>query len=206
MTTEQIIIGCRRNDLDSQRELFNKYAPIMRGVVLRYVNDIDEVKDILQESFIKVFKKFNTYSGKGSFEGWIKRIVINTTLNCLKRNRRHRYQENIDYINEAQINIETDSIEIQEKPVMAEMENDIMKVVESACFSIDEILNLLNELPYDLRAVFNMFYIDNYKHKEIGKTLKINESTSRTRLMKARKIMQRKLYELSIKKHQKVVF
>lgn len=190
----------------AQKELYNKYVSSMYGICMRYTNDPSEVKDILQEGFLKVYLKIKQYSGKGSFEGWIKRIMINTAITQYnkKKNKRHL---DIANVKETLINKEfiDDNINSDDDIDKDEIDEEIINVdvIKKADFSVDELLSVLNILPAGFRMVFNLYVMENYKHKEIAKKLKINEKTSRTRLLRARKIIQKELYKLSIEKVSK---
>ncbi len=170
MTEYDIIQGCLREDRVCQREIFNRYAGKMMTVCLRYTRHRMEAEDILQDAFIKVFDNIHRFESKGSFEGWIRRIVVNTAL---KNASRHSFQkEGIGMEN---------VIESSEAPSV------FSKMTE------DELLGLISQLPDGYRVVFNLYVIEGYSHKEIGETLGIEESTSRSQLVKARNALQNRI-------------
>lgn len=172
MTESEIIDGCRREDRKCQRLLYERFAPRMYAVCLRYIPKVAQAQDVLQDSFIKIFVNITRFRMDGSLEGWIRRIVINTALYQLKKTKasiienHHDETANYDYYNES--------------------ENIINKI------SADEITRLIAVLPEGYRAVFNLSVIDGYSHHEIAEMLHITESTSRSQLTKARKMLQSK--------------
>ena len=198
----QILKGCRQYNKLAQRELYNKYAPAMRGICMRYVNNSAEVKDIVQEGFLKIFSKIKQYSGKGSFEGWMKRIIINTAIDHFHKNRRYYDNKELKqlYEQETSHNEQPDVLgnEIDKKEINT---NKIdFSLVEKADFSEFELLDTLKILPANYKIVFNLHCIEQFKHKEIAKMLKIDENTSRSRLLRARSMIQKYLYAKSIEK------
>lgn len=170
MTEYNIIQGCLREDRACQREVFNRYAGKMMTVCLRYTRHRMEAEDILQDAFIKIFDNIHRFENKGSFEGWIRRIVVNTAL---KNASRHSFQKEI-----------------------IGMENVLESSEDPSVFSRmteDELLRLISQLPDGYRIVFNLYVIEGYSHKEIGETLGIEESTSRSQLVKARNALQARI-------------
>ena len=169
MTDKELINGCLKNDRKSQKALFDKYANKMKSVCLRYSGNNEDAEDILQDGFILVFKNLQNFKHEGALEGWIYRIMMNTALRFIKK-KKNIFFENID--NKANLTAKSTNIESQ--------------------LSTKELMDLLLKLPDGYRAVFNMYVIEGYSHKEIGKILDIKESTSRSQLAKA-KIMLRSL-------------
>ena len=204
LTEKEIIKGCKKRNKTAQRELYEAYVPVLRGICHRYANSRDEVKDIIQEGFIKVYSKINQYKGTGSFEGWLKRIFINTAISYYKKQIRNGIY-NFQNINETDIdnsflNIDGDSDDFEIDINEVERGNLDKNIVYKTGFSESELLDILKTIPIHFQIVFNLYFIDNFKHKEIAIKLDINEKTSRTRLLRARKILQQKLYDLSIEK------
>lgn len=175
----------------------------MKGLCLRYVSDSENVKDILQEGFIKVFSHIKDFKGDGAFDGWIKRIFVNTAISYLrKQNRKSNYiriedvDESVFPENEMYLsnqNASNDNINNRSNQNTAE-------TIWSADLSEVELLNALHKIPEKYRIVFNMFCIENIKHEEISVILDIDITTSRTRLLRARGIIQKELYSLCIEK------
>lgn len=178
----------------------------MHGVCSRYVTETSETKDIVQESFLKVFSKIKQYSAKGSLEGWIKRIVINTAITHYRKNIKHYRHFDINYIHETNIEntisypVENKKIDIEIDKKDIDKENINVEMIYNADFSKQELIEVLNVLPSSFKIVFNLYAIEHYKHKEIAKMLNIGINTSRTRLMRARNIIQKNLYKMSIEK------
>ena len=206
LNEKKLILGCRKNNRTAQKMVYEKYAPHMKAVCLRYVRDTAEVKDIVQEGFIKVFMKIKQYKGKGSFEGWIRRIIVNTAISHIRKQKKHYDHYDIDEIRETNINgsyrendsLNTEGTEIDKQDIDEEKIN--FSLIETADFSREELLEVLKILPEGFRIVFNLFTMDGYKHEEIAKMLKIEVKTSRSRLSRARKMLQQELYKQSIAK------
>ena len=165
-----LIKACSNGDHNAFNKIYNKYSGIMYSICLRYMNSHNDAQDALQEGFIKVYNKISSYSFSGSFEGWMKRIFINTSIELIRKKKYHR---DIDYLKESEIKM-TSKIEI-------------------GSMDAKKMIDLIQKLPQGYRTVFNMYVIDGYSHKEISKVLSISESTSKTQLFKARKQLQIKL-------------
>ena len=173
----QIVEGCKRGKRKSYNELYSRYASTMLGVCLRYCNSKPEAEDVLQEGFIKIFKKINTFEGRGSIEGWMRRIMINTAINNYKANIKHYYHDDIDKNN----NINSD---------------DEISFIPEDEVSDDEIIKMVQELPTGYQLVFNLYVIDGMTHKEIANELDISINTSKSQLFKARKWLKKKLVSM----------
>ncbi len=179
---KDIIRGCQRQDRRCQKLLFEKYFQDMMAICMRYSRDHDDAKDILQDSFIKVFAKFDLFSGEGTLKGWIQSIVIHTAIDHYRK--QHREQKNIV--------AEDDSYEASEN---AEIEADL---------AAEEIVKIIQTLPHLQRTVFNLFAIEGYSHKEIADELAITEGTSKWYLCEARKNLKHILspvYEQRLKEY-----
>lgn len=175
-TEKEIIDGCLKNDRKMQKALYEKYASKLYALCMRYAKDRAEADDMLQEGFIKIFTKMEQFSQEHSFEGWIKRIVINTAITHYNQNLKHYYQEDIDEINETEI----------KKDEIYEAE-----------YSQEELLHIIHGLADGYRMVFNLYAIEGYKHKEISEILGIDVATSKSQFHRAKKIIQERLEELS---------
>ncbi len=191
----QIIRGCKNKRKRAQKALYTKYAGIMRGVCLRYANSLAEAEDIMQEGFIKVFIHIDQYQAKGSFEGWIKRIMINTAITYRKKAKKHQYHFDIDEIQESTIKETDEGIEINEH-------TDKKTAILNTDFSQEEIMNIINQLPDGYKMVFNLYAIENFKHKEIAELLNIDISTSKSQLARARKLIQKKMMQIIQQKNK----
>ena len=169
---EQLIAGCKEGKPRAQKKLFEQYASVMLSVCVRYAPDRETARDILQDGFIKIYSKINTYSGEGSFAGWIKRIFVTTALEYLRQNDALRQSTSIEEY--------TNSIEDNETTVLDKI-------------SSDDLMDCISRLPDGYRTVFNLYAIEGYSHTEIGGMLGISESTSRSQYMRARNILQKKV-------------
>ncbi len=167
--------------------LYTRHAPVLKSVCLRYIKDRDEAKDVLQDGFIKIFNSIGKFTGEGSLEGWLKRIVINVALDHIKRSQRLPFTQTEDW--------ELDEKQETEHPMSS---SDLLL---NAGFSSDDLLQLLHSIPTAYSCVFSMFHIDRLSHWEIGEILKIGESTSRKRLFRARELLRSAL-EKEIAKRQ----
>ncbi len=174
MTEEyEIIRGCINQDARCQRILFDKYAGKMMSVCLRYANDTMEAEDMIQDAFIKVFQYIGQFKFEGAFEGWIRRIVVNTAIRHLEKKKLHF--KDID-----DNSIHTPKIEAQAYQHLGE----------------DDLLKLINQLPDGYRLVFNLNVVEGYSHEEIAEMLHIQAGTSRSQLVKARKMLQHQILQL----------
>jgi RNA polymerase sigma factor (sigma-70 family) len=169
---EQLLQGCQKRDSNAQRQLYELYSSKMYGICYRYVKDPMEAEDILVTSFMKVFEKIQQFKNEGSFEGWIRRIVVNESLMALRK-KNHLY-------------IETDLEQADREPDYDRLSDHL---------EAEDLLNLISELPVGYKVVFNMFAIDGYSHKEIAEHLGISENTSKSQLSRARTFLQRLLLE-----------
>lgn len=170
MTEKELIEGAIRRDERCQRALFDKYAPTLMGVCIRYCRNQTEAEDALQESFIRIFDKLKLYDFKGSFEGWMRRLCINVALKTYQRKRFTHEQSGLESLPETP----TDP-------------------TAYAQLGEQELLALVAALPDGYRLVFNLYAIEGYSHKEIANTLGIQEASSRSQLLKARKLLQKQI-------------
>lgn len=172
-------IACKRN---SQNLLYKKYGSVMFGVCLRYARNKVEAEDILQEGFLKVFENIASFRGDGSFEGWIKRIMINHALNHRRKNTRNPYLENIEEISEMEITNGDD----EER--------------EFFTLPVEKLMEMIQKMPEGYRTVFNLYVFEEFSHKEIAAMLDITESTSKTQLLKARRYLRLQIDSAAKKK------
>lgn len=192
---KQIIDGCRKNDQRAQRALYEKYSPVLRGICYRYSNSKTEAEDILHDVFIKIFLKIDQFKGKGSFEGWMKRIAVNQSLSEYKEKTKHGYTVDID---DKKI-----SNEINNPFATSESTDDAKSVISQKAFTHEELLDVVNSLPEGYRLVFNLYAIDNYKHKEIADMLGFTVNTSKSKLLRARKMIQERLLKKAHEEKEK---
>jgi RNA polymerase sigma factor (sigma-70 family) len=182
MISEQDLIeGCKKGSHSAFEALYNKYAKRMMAIALRYCNTTFEAEDIVQETFIKVFEKINTFDSKGSFEGWLKRVLVNYSINYFHKTNKERKFE------------DATEMELPDESVG----NIFSKL------SNDELLGLLRSLPYGYRTVFNMFVIEGYNHKEIGEICNISEGTSKSQLAKAKTMLKGLVQKNSLAHYEK---
>lgn len=176
---------CMEGNRAAQEKLFRIYAPIMLGICLRYTNDRDEAEDVLQEAFIKIFTNMSGFRGEGSFEGWMKRIVVNTSLNNYYKSKKSQSIKNFDDIRETEIVNDDDSEDMPE-----------------IRFTQSEMLEAIQKLPHGYKQVFNLYVFEKYKHREIAEMLDISVNTSKSQLSKARNYLQKLLLQLEKNKKQ----
>jgi len=169
LSLDQLIDNCKINDTKAQGELYTLFSSKLFSVCLKYSRNYAEAEDNLQDAFVTIFKKIGQYKNKGSFEGWLKRITINTALQC------YRTQGVFDIVNENLIEDET---------VTIEDENNI---------SLDYLLQIIQELPDRYRLVFNLYVLDGYSHQDIAEMLKIATGTSKSNLARARQTLKDKI-------------
>lgn len=169
-TEEQLIRACQKADPKAQRRVYEKYAPKMLGVCRRYLPDEFEAEEAMVEGFIKVFANVGRFEGKGSFEGWIRRIVVNEALMALRAKKQFGWQTSYDEV----------LYEPNPQPFESSLETE-------------ELLKLVNDLPAGYRTVFNLYAVEGYSHEEIATTLGISEGTSKSQLSRARAQLQQAL-------------
>lgn len=188
MLNEQLIIeGCRQLDSVAQKQLYHHFAPTMLRVCIRYASNHEDAQDIMQDGFVKVFLNFKKYEGKGSLEGWLKRIMINTAITHYKKNKNWNEQ-----LRNSKNETEIDQI------ILSNSNSDDSEDIWERYLDLESslLLETIQTLPNSFRLVFNMYFMENMKHKEISEILQIDEITSRTRLGRARKMIQQKIEDL----------
>jgi RNA polymerase sigma-70 factor (ECF subfamily) len=168
MTEEAILQGCLKNSAAAQRELYNRYSPKMLAVCYRFAHNREDAEDMLQEGFIKVFSQIHTFQNKGAFEGWIRRIIVHTCINNLKKNK--RFNESLDIVH-------ANGVQIREESVPS--------IVQAK-----QIVECIRILPIGYRTVLNLYAIEGYSHKEIADMLDIEESTSRSQYTRAKQMLE----------------
>ncbi|MBB4118355.1 MAG: RNA polymerase sigma factor [Mesonia hippocampi] len=170
MDLPELIKQCQAQNLKAQEQVYRLFAHKLFGVSLKYARNRQEAEDNLQDAFITIFKKIHQFKHKGSFEGWMKRIVVNTAL------QRYRSSGKVfQLVNEEKIP------EIPEENLDHEQ------------YSLEFLLKIVQELPNRYRMVFNLYTLDGYSHKEIAELMNISEGTSKSNLARARKILQQKI-------------
>ena len=171
---KEIISGCLQKKRSAQKALYNRYHPMLMGICLRYGKSKTEAEDVLLMGMTRIFKKMNTYTGNGSFEGWMKKIIVNIAIDNYRKNFKYYFHEDIESVTVGEIGYDY--------------------IPDN--FSVNDIIKTIQQLPAGYRIVFNMFAIEGYSHKEIADKLDISESTSKTQLLKARKKLRQILVNL----------
>lgn len=170
---KKIIAGCASGNVRAQEKLYHRFAPTMYGVCLRYAKDNTEAEDNLQEGFIKVFQNIGSFRHEGSFEGWMRRIMVNVSLEKYRKQQLMYPVEDVTALAGQQIS----------DNVLADI-------------SARELMELIQQLPPRYRMVFNLYVMEGMNHKEISEEMKISEGTSKSNLARARDILKRKVKEL----------
>ena len=169
MTLEELILNCKNQDLKAQEELYKKFSGILFSVCLKYSPNYHEAEDNLQDAFITIFNCIEQFKGKGSFEGWMKRVTVNTVL------QKYRKQRVFNLTNEEQL------------------EEEAVIEIEDNAVPLDFLLKIVQELPDRYRLVFTMYVLDDYAHKEISDIVGISVGTSKSNLARARGILKIKV-------------
>ena len=176
MTEEAILQGCLKNNAAAQKELYQKYSPKMLVVCYRYAHNREDAEDMLQEGFIKVFSQIHTFENRGALEGWIRRIIVHTCINNLKKNKRFNESVDIIYANSIQVR-----------------EESIPSIIQAK-----EVVECIRLLPIGYRTVLNLYAIEGFSHKEISSMLDIEESTSRSQYTRAKAMLEDMLIRKNI--------
>ena len=166
------IEGCKRQNRDAQRTIYEFYSGKMYSLCCRYIKDKMEAEDVLVVSFTKVFNRVEQFKGEGSFEGWLRRIIVNESLSYLRRNK--------------SMYLETDIEALDLEPNFEALDNQL---------EAEYLLKMIEALPTGYRVVFNLYAIDGFSHQEIADQLGISESTSKSQLSRARALLQKRLIE-----------
>jgi RNA polymerase sigma factor (sigma-70 family) len=168
MTEEAILRGCLNNEPAAQQELYQRYSPKMLSVCYRFAKNREDAEDMLQEGFIRVFSQIHQFRAQGAFEGWVRRIIVHTCINVLKKNK--KFNESVDIIHATNIQVREESI--------------------PSIIQAKQIVECIRMLPIGYRTVLNLFALEGYSHKEIADMLDIEESTSRSQYTRARAMLQ----------------
>lgn len=188
MDNSQLISACKKQNRNAQKALYEKFAPIMKAVCMRYCGDQETALDLLHDGFIRVFTQIGSFTGKGSFEGWMRRIFVNLALeNYRKEKRKNIFLEEYGsmLINETETPAD-DFLEIEDIPK-------------------EEIFEIISNLPTGYRTVFNLYIFEEMSHKEIGEELGISEAASRSQFFRAKTLLKKKISALLEKTQQRKV-
>ena len=167
METYQLVKDCLKGKGAAQSALYEQFAPVMLGICYRYTKSRADAEDVLQEGFVKVFRYLHQFEGRGELGGWIRRIMVTTAINYLKRNA--QYQSELSYTDMALHPVSTDNPEIT--------------------VDAKELAELIRQLPPGYQTIFNLHAVEGYTHVDIGKMLGINEGTSRSQYARARALL-----------------
>ena len=176
MSLDEIIIGCKKQSITHQKELYLIYSKTLFNLSLKYCTSFTEAEDNLHDSFIEIFSKINSYKNTGTFEGWIKKITIYKAISKFKNSINFEPTENLIFP------IQDTEIEINEIDI-----------------SLAKLLELIQSLPNQYRLVFSLYELDQYSHKEISEMLQISEGTSKSNLYKAKRILKTQIVEFKSK-------
>jgi RNA polymerase sigma-70 factor (ECF subfamily) len=176
MTEEALLQGCLKNNAAAQKELYEKYSPKMMAVCYRYAHSREDAEDMLQEGFIKVFSQMHSFENRGAFEGWIRRIIVHTCINILKKNK--KFNESVDLIHASSLQVR---------------EENIPSIIQAK-----QVIECIRLLPIGYRTVLNLYAIEGYTHKEISDMLDIEESTSRSQYTRAKAMLEDVLIKKNI--------
>lgn len=176
MTDEAILQGCLNKERAAQKALYDKYSAKMLAICYRYAHNLADAEDMLQESFIKIFSHIHQFEGKGSLEGWVRKVVIHSSINQLKKNK--KFSDCID--------------------ILPMAEYIMQKERQTANLQSKDIIECIRMLPVGYRTVLNLYAIEGYAHREIAEMLNIEESTSRSQYVRAKQMLERMLLRLHI--------
>ena len=176
MSEQKLIKGCKSGESWAQKQLYERYASAMMSVCVRYAGNRENARDLLHDGFIKVFTKINTYTGIGSFSGWVRKVFVTTALESLRANNALKFSVDIDELND--------------------IEDMNLSVFEQ--LSANDLLTCVAQLPDGFRTIFNLHAIEGYSHAEIAQILNIQESTSRSQYYRARQILQKSVAYLNV--------
>lgn len=168
MTEEALLQGCIQNKAADQKALYEKYCAKMLAVCYRYAHNREDAEDMLQEGFIKVFSQIHTFENRGALEGWIRRIIVHTCINILKKNK--KFTESVDLIHATSLQVREESI--------------------PSIIQAKQVVECIRLLPIGYRTVLNLYAVEGYSHREIGAMLDIEESTSRSQYTRAKAMLE----------------
>jgi RNA polymerase sigma-70 factor (ECF subfamily) len=192
--TDQMIELLKKKDRKAVQEIYELYSPVLLAICMRYFKRRDVALDAMHEGFMKALNSIGSFKNQGSFEGWLKRIVVNHCLDTLKKEKKYQHQEIEEFhaVQEDEVEDKTiDKKDINEKKV------DV-SFVRDAKFTSSEIIEEIHKIPELYSIVFVLFVLEEFSHAEIAEQLEIDEEASRTRLARARKMVKEALYKRSI--------
>lgn len=178
ISDEKLVKGCLKGDQLYQKTLFDKFSPRMLGIAERYTKNSDEAHDVLQETFIKVFDNLKKYKHTGSLEGWIRKICVNSSLDYIRRTKNLKLNDDVE---EVEYKLSSNQETVLER------------------LAAEDLMEILNELPMGYKAVFNLFVIDGFSHKEIAEQLQISVNTSKSQFSRARQLLRKIVLEKGLR-------
>lgn len=181
MTEEQIIAGSIKQNHSAQENLYKRFSPKMLGICYRYAKSRPDAEEMLQEGFIRVFSQLYQYQSKGSLEGWIRKVIVHTCINIIKRNKRFN-----------------EYLELEAAFGIPDRSASVFSISESK-----QVIECIRMLPIGYRTVLNLFAIEGYSHREIASMLDIEESSSRSRYLRARQMLEKILNDYGIMERTK---
>ena len=168
MTEEQMLQGCLENIASMQEALYNRFSPRMLGVCYRFARNREDAEDMMQEGFIKVFSQIHQFRGQGALEGWIRRIIVHTCINILKKNK--KFSDSLDLFHASTMHLNEDNI--------------------PSLLQAKQVVECIRLLPLGYKTVLNLYAIEGYSHREIASILDIEESTSRSQYTRAKSMLE----------------
>lgn len=193
-TNEKLIELLKKRDSKAVQYAYERYSPVLLGICMRYFKQRDIALDTMHEGFMKALNSIESFNNKGSFEGWLKRIIVNHSLDTLKKEKKFQHQEIQEFhaVEEEKEEVKSiDRKDINEKEINANF-------VRDADFTSSEIIEEIHNIPEIYSVVFVLFVLEQFSHAEIAQQLGIDEKASRTRLTRARKLLKEALYKRSI--------
>ena len=182
ITEEKLINGCLKGKSWAQKALYERYSPLMLGICIRYLKDRDDAEDTMVQGFMKVYNNLHKFRREGSFEGWVRRIIVNECLTFIRKNR--------------SMYVETEIEKAENNPDCSFLEQNL---------EVEDLMNMIGRLPSGYRTVFNLYAIEGYSHAEIAEQLGINVNTSKSQLSRARSHLQRELMAAEKSLNQKII-
>lgn len=171
----KLIEACKKSDRKAQRALFDLQAPVMLGVCCRYIKDQSTAEELMLQGFMTVFAKLGQYSGNGSFQGWIRKIMVNTCLGWIRKNKEMYKEVDLELVGELPSTERLESL-----------------------LDTEVLMGLIDELPQGYRTIFNLYAIEGFTHDEIADQLDISTGTSKSQLSRARKLLQQRIAEIDM--------
>jgi len=182
ITEEKLVAGCMKGKAWAQKALYERYASLLLGICIRYLKDRDDAEDVMIQGFMKVYQNITKFRQEGSFEGWVRRIIVNECLSFIRKNKSMYLEIEID--------------KAENNPDCSFLERNL---------EVEDLMNMIGRLPTGYRTVFNLYAIEGYSHAEIAEQLGINVNTSKSQLSRARNYLQKELLAAEEQVNQKII-